>query len=140
VLLVAPAKWKQNKQKHDKVLWQTYLQVWWVRDWTHLPASMFVIEPSDFFDRENVDKTSTNITQRATMCMARETYSHPRCVQSGTHLHASMFVIMADENADQVFRNCIDKKANTNTKYWSNEIHTEQRDFYHIKFTLINST
>jgi hypothetical protein len=24
---------------------------------------------------------------------------------------------MADENADQVFRNCIDKKANTNTKY-----------------------
>jgi hypothetical protein len=23
---------------------QTYLQVRWVRDWTHLPASMFVIE------------------------------------------------------------------------------------------------
>jgi hypothetical protein len=24
---------------------QTYLQVRWVRDWTHLPASMFIIEP-----------------------------------------------------------------------------------------------
>jgi hypothetical protein len=33
---------------------QTYLQVRWVRDWTHLPTSMFVIEPATEVNKKDL--------------------------------------------------------------------------------------